>query len=158
MHCQDPAWDNTRTDQVKTGETFVDVISLASATESEFNREAGRFPPPAYEEGSFKESDLAASYVYDATKSEDRYGSNVELQVDSLEAPSSSARGDVDAAHRQSMANYTIGFGRNAIGGKNGRLYVVASSRDDDPANPSRGTLQYAVTRAWPLWIISPGA
>lgn len=208
VHCQDPAWDNTRTDQGKTGETFGEVTSLASATDPEFNRETGRFPPPPYEEASFKKSDLADNYVYDATKSEDSYGSNVELQVDSSEAPSSSDRGDGDAgddgydmveevddannsstgaslasaslasryqgascatgnpvddcwrcdpnwaAHRQSLANCAIGFGRNAIGGKNGRIYVVTSPRDDDPANPARGTLRYAVTRAGPLWII----
>lgn len=31
---------------------------------------------------------------------------------------------------------------------------MVTSSRDDNPANPSPGTLRYAVTRPGPLWII----
>ena len=57
------------------------------------------------------------------------------------------------ASHRQNLANCAIGFGRNAIGGKNGKIYVVTSPRDDNPANPSPGTLRYAVTRAEPLWI-----
>jgi pectate lyase len=58
------------------------------------------------------------------------------------------------ASHRQSLANCAIGFGRNAIGGKNGKIYVVTSPQDDNPANPSPGTLRYAVTRPGALWII----
>ncbi|CAM6013057.1 unnamed protein product [Sphagnum balticum] len=58
------------------------------------------------------------------------------------------------ASHRQSLANCAIGFGRNAIGGKNGRIYVVTSPADDDVANPRPGTLRYALTRLEPLWII----
>ncbi len=56
------------------------------------------------------------------------------------------------ASHRQSLANCAIGFGRNAIGGKNGRIYVVTSPADDDVANPRPGTLRYALTRLEPLW------
>lgn len=58
------------------------------------------------------------------------------------------------ASNRQRLASCAVGFGRNAIGGRNGRIYVVTSSRDDNPANPSPGTLRYAVTRPGPLWII----
>ena len=57
------------------------------------------------------------------------------------------------ASHRQNLANCAIGFGRNAIGGRNGKIYVVTSAADNNPANPSPGTLRYAVTRAEPLWI-----
>ncbi|KAG0588081.1 hypothetical protein KC19_2G214600 [Ceratodon purpureus] len=57
------------------------------------------------------------------------------------------------ASNRQRLANCAVGFGRSAIGGKNGRIYVVTSSRDDNPANPAPGTLRYAVTRPGPLWI-----
>ncbi|KAG0561867.1 hypothetical protein KC19_9G099000 [Ceratodon purpureus] len=58
------------------------------------------------------------------------------------------------AAHRQSLANCAQGFGKCAIGGRNGPLYWVTSPRDDDPANPAPGTLRYAVTRPGPLWIV----
>jgi len=56
------------------------------------------------------------------------------------------------AAHRQSLANCVIVFGRNAIGGKNGRIYVVTSPADDHVVNPRPGTLRYALTRLQPLW------
>jgi len=58
------------------------------------------------------------------------------------------------ASHRQNLASCAVGFGRNAIGGKNGKIYVVTSDRDDDPANPAPGTLRYGVTRNEPLWIM----
>lgn len=57
------------------------------------------------------------------------------------------------ASNRQRLASCATGFGRNAVGGKNGRIYVVTSARDDNPANPAPGTLRYAVTRPGPLWI-----
>jgi pectate lyase len=56
------------------------------------------------------------------------------------------------AAHRQSLANCAIVFGRNAIGGKNGRIYVVTSPADDHVVNPRPGTLRYALIRLEPLW------
>ncbi|CAO2831931.1 unnamed protein product [Amaranthus hypochondriacus] len=56
--------------------------------------------------------------------------------------------------NRKRLADCGIGFGRNAIGGKNGRFYVVTDSRDDDPVNPRPGTLRHAVIQEEPLWII----
>lgn len=58
------------------------------------------------------------------------------------------------ASRRKNLASCAIGFGRKAIGGKNGAIYVVTSPRDDNPANPAPGTLRYAVTRKQPLWIV----
>jgi hypothetical protein len=57
------------------------------------------------------------------------------------------------AAHRQSLANCAIVFGRNAIGGKNGRIYVVTSPANDHVVNPRPGPLRYALTRLQPLWM-----
>lgn len=57
-------------------------------------------------------------------------------------------------SHRQALASCAVGFGRAAIGGKNGKIYVVTSAKDDNAANPAPGTLRYAVTRLEPLWII----
>ena len=51
-------------------------------------------------------------------------------------------------------ANCAIGFGLGTIGGRNGRIYVVTSARDDSPANPAPGPLRHAVAKAGPLWII----
>lgn len=56
-------------------------------------------------------------------------------------------------SHRQALASCAIGFGRNAIGGKNGPIYTVTSNADDTK-NPQPGTLRYGVTRNGPLWII----
>ncbi|RVW27838.1 putative pectate lyase 5 [Vitis vinifera] len=56
--------------------------------------------------------------------------------------------------NRQSLADCAIGFGKNAIGGKNGKIYVVTDSSDDDVVNPKPGTLRYAVIQDEPLWII----
>ena len=58
------------------------------------------------------------------------------------------------ASNPQKYASCAFGFGRNAIGGKNGKIYVVTSPRDDNPANPAYGTLRWGVTRLEPLWII----
>eukprot|EP01018_Ginkgo_biloba_P030552 Gb_04493 [translate_table: standard] len=57
-------------------------------------------------------------------------------------------------SNRKRLADCAIGFGRNAIGGKNGRIYVVTDPRDDDPVNPRPGTLRHAVIQFEPLWII----
>ena len=55
---------------------------------------------------------------------------------------------------RQKLANCAIGFGKNAIGGKNGKIYVVTDSNDNDVINPKNGTLRHAVIQEEPLWII----
>lgn len=57
------------------------------------------------------------------------------------------------ADNRQRLANCAIGFGRNAIGGKNGNIYVVNDS-SDDPTNPAPGTLRYGIIQDERLWII----
>ncbi|CAD6264268.1 unnamed protein product [Miscanthus lutarioriparius] len=56
--------------------------------------------------------------------------------------------------NRQRLADCGIGFGRNAIGGRDGKIYVVTDPTDDDPVNPREGTLRYAVIQEEPLWII----
>nr|CAN71915.1 hypothetical protein VITISV_007917 [Vitis vinifera] len=56
--------------------------------------------------------------------------------------------------NRQGLADCSIGFGRHAIGGRDGEIYVVTDSGDDDPVNPKPGTLRYAVIQKEPLWII----
>lgn len=56
--------------------------------------------------------------------------------------------------HRKRLANCGIGFGRNAVGGRDGRYYVVNNPRDDDPVNPRAGTLRHAVIQDRPLWIV----
>ncbi|KAG8385768.1 hypothetical protein BUALT_Bualt03G0079600 [Buddleja alternifolia] len=57
------------------------------------------------------------------------------------------------AANRRALANCAVGFGKNAIGGRNGAFYVVKDP-SDDPANPKPGTLRYGVIQSKPLWII----
>lgn len=81
--------------------------------------------------------------------------------------------------NRRRLADCSIGFGRNAIGGRDGRyvyseanlerdlllsknpettstcrFYVVTDSGDDDPVNPRPGTLRHAVIQDEPLWIV----
>ncbi|KAM5581826.1 pectate lyase [Rosa sericea] len=56
--------------------------------------------------------------------------------------------------NRQRLADCAIGFGKDAIGGRNGRIYVVSDSGDDDPVNPRPGTIRHAVIQDEPLWII----
>ncbi|TMW82175.1 hypothetical protein EJD97_006606, partial [Solanum chilense] len=56
--------------------------------------------------------------------------------------------------NRQRLANCAIGFGKNAIGGRDGKIYVVTISGNDDPINPKPGTLRYGVIQDEPLWII----
>ncbi|XP_051130099.1 probable pectate lyase 8 [Andrographis paniculata] len=55
--------------------------------------------------------------------------------------------------NRKALADCGIGFGRNAIGGRDGRYYVVTDPGDDDPVNPRPGTLRHAVIQEEPLWI-----
>ncbi|GLJ17491.1 hypothetical protein SUGI_0304290 [Cryptomeria japonica] len=47
--------------------------------------------------------------------------------------------------NRKRLADCAIGFGKNAIGGKNCRFYIVTDPNDDDPVNPRPGTLRHAV-------------
>ncbi|KAL0383699.1 UNVERIFIED_CONTAM: putative pectate lyase 8 [Sesamum calycinum] len=56
--------------------------------------------------------------------------------------------------HRRRLADCAIGFGRNAVGGRDGRYYVVTDPSDDDPVNPRPGTLRHAVIQDRPLWIV----
>lgn len=56
--------------------------------------------------------------------------------------------------NRKILADCAIGFGRNAIGGRDGEIYVVSYPNDDDPMNPKPGTLRHAVIQEDPLWII----
>lgn len=57
-------------------------------------------------------------------------------------------------SHRQQLADCAIGFGKNAVGGRDGRIYVVTDPGDDEPVNPRPGTLRHAVIQNEPLWII----
>ncbi|EFH40186.1 pectate lyase family protein [Arabidopsis lyrata subsp. lyrata] len=57
-------------------------------------------------------------------------------------------------SRRKALANCAIGFGRNAIGGRDGRYYVVSDPNDDNPVNPKPGTLRHAVIQEEPLWIV----
>ena len=57
------------------------------------------------------------------------------------------------ASNRQALADCAIGFGKDAIGGKYGKLYIVTDN-SDDPANPKPGTLRYGAIQTEPLWII----
>lgn len=57
------------------------------------------------------------------------------------------------ATNRQALANCAKGFGKDALGGKNGRIYTVTSA-SDDPVNPKSGTLRYGVIQTEPLWIV----
>ncbi|XP_044460824.1 probable pectate lyase 13 [Mangifera indica] len=56
--------------------------------------------------------------------------------------------------NRQRLADCTIGFGQGTLGGKGGQIYVVTDSSDRNPANPTPGTLRYAVIQEEPLWIV----
>ncbi|CAO2821891.1 unnamed protein product [Amaranthus hypochondriacus] len=58
------------------------------------------------------------------------------------------------ASNRQRLADCSIGFGKAAMGGKGGQIYVVTDSSDSDPVNPKPGTLRYGVLQDEPLWII----
>ncbi|KAK9119928.1 hypothetical protein Scep_018021 [Stephania cephalantha] len=56
--------------------------------------------------------------------------------------------------NRQRLADCAIGFGKDAIGGRDGRIYVVTDSGDYDVVNPKPGTLRHAVIQDEPLWIV----
>ncbi|KAH7545712.1 hypothetical protein FEM48_Zijuj01G0122800 [Ziziphus jujuba var. spinosa] len=57
------------------------------------------------------------------------------------------------ANNRQALADCAVGFGKDAMGGKYGKIYLVTSPADD-PVNPKPGTLRYGVIQTQPLWII----
>ncbi|CAI9273389.1 unnamed protein product [Lactuca saligna] len=58
------------------------------------------------------------------------------------------------AKNRQRLADCAIGFGKSALGGKGGQIYVVTDSSDHDVVSPTPGTLRYGVLQTEPLWII----
>ncbi|WVZ13945.1 hypothetical protein V8G54_011511 [Vigna mungo] len=58
------------------------------------------------------------------------------------------------AKDRYRLARCGKGFGRRAVGGLGGPIYVVTDNSDEDMVNPKPGTLRYAVTQKGPLWII----
>ncbi|XP_057949421.1 probable pectate lyase 5 isoform X2 [Malania oleifera] len=58
------------------------------------------------------------------------------------------------ADNRQRLADCAIGFGKQAVGGRDGPIYVVSDPTDDDPVNPKPGTLRYGVIQDEPLWIV----
>ncbi|GLU07870.1 hypothetical protein SLE2022_248090 [Rubroshorea leprosula] len=55
---------------------------------------------------------------------------------------------------RKRLADCAIGFGRNAVGGRDGRYYIVTDPSDNDAVNPKPGTLRHAVIQDRPLWIV----
>ena len=57
------------------------------------------------------------------------------------------------ANDRMDLANCVVGFGSHAKGGQGGEYYVVTDPSDDDPSNPTLGTLRHGITRLTPLWI-----
>ncbi|KAK6917775.1 Pectate lyase [Dillenia turbinata] len=57
------------------------------------------------------------------------------------------------SSNRQALANCAIGFGKDAMGGKFGKIYAVTDS-SDDPVNPKPGTLRHGAIQNQPLWII----
>ncbi|MQL71309.1 hypothetical protein Taro_003614 [Colocasia esculenta] len=59
--------------------------------------------------------------------------------------------------HRKKLADCGMGFGKDAIGGRHGRFYRVTDPTDDDPLNPSPGTLRHAAIQDEPLWIVFVG-
>ncbi|KAI3694366.1 hypothetical protein L1987_77331 [Smallanthus sonchifolius] len=56
--------------------------------------------------------------------------------------------------HRKRLAECAIGFGHNAVGGRDGPYYIVTNPNDDDAVNPKPGTLRHAVIQDEPLWIV----
>lgn len=57
------------------------------------------------------------------------------------------------ATNRKALADCAVGFGKDAIGGKYGAIYVVTDP-SDDPVDPKPGTLRYGAIQSKPLWII----
>ncbi|KAM0944593.1 putative pectate lyase [Dioscorea sansibarensis] len=57
------------------------------------------------------------------------------------------------SSNRQALANCAVGFGKSALGGKYGKIYIVTDS-SDDAVSPKPGTLRYGAIQTQPLWII----
>lgn len=49
--------------------------------------------------------------------------------------------------NRQRLADCSIGFGKNAIGGRDGKIYVVDDDGNDDPVNPKPGIYPFIFIR-----------
>jgi len=63
------------------------------------------------------------------------------------------SRSIVNSTRRRETQNAwdcAIGFGRDAFGGKNGRLYLVTDPNDYDAVNPRLGTLRHGVIQTEP--------
>ncbi|XP_042489830.1 probable pectate lyase 13 [Macadamia integrifolia] len=58
------------------------------------------------------------------------------------------------ASNRQQLASCGFGFGRDALGGQGGPVYIVTDSSDDDASLNKPGTFRYGVSLNQPLWII----
>lgn len=56
------------------------------------------------------------------------------------------------ATNRQALAQCAVGYGKAAMGGKQGQIYVVTNP-SDDPRKPLPGTLRFGVNQPKPLWI-----
>ncbi|GFP93216.1 probable pectate lyase 1 [Phtheirospermum japonicum] len=72
------------------------------------------------------------------------------------ETPSTTAGGATRTGQtrRHRLADCAIGFDKNAVGGKYGRIYTVTDPSHDNPVNPKPGTLRHAAIQPDPLWII----
>lgn len=57
------------------------------------------------------------------------------------------------ASNRRALADCAVGFGKGAMGGKYGAIYVVTTP-NDDPVNPKPGMLRYGAIQSKPLWIV----
>ncbi|KAK9019086.1 hypothetical protein V6N11_034125 [Hibiscus sabdariffa] len=56
--------------------------------------------------------------------------------------------------NRRRLADCAIGFGKHAVGGRDGKIYIVTDPSDRDPINPKPGTLRHAAIQIEPLWIV----
>ncbi|XP_073109390.1 putative pectate lyase 2 [Elaeis guineensis] len=57
------------------------------------------------------------------------------------------------ASNRKLLADCAVGFGKGALGGKNGTIYTVTDP-SDNATNPKPGTLRYGAIQTQPLWIV----
>ncbi|CAN1269823.1 Probable pectate lyase 15 [Linum perenne] len=62
----------------------------------------------------------------------------------------------MNSTARRNLGYFSCSTGNpiDAIGGRDGRYYVVTDPNDDDPVNPRPGTLRHAVIQDRPLWIV----
>ncbi|KAJ0231153.1 hypothetical protein HA466_0300910 [Hirschfeldia incana] len=56
------------------------------------------------------------------------------------------------STNRQALAKCAVGFGKHALGGSKGPIYVVTSPADE-VGKPKPGTLRFGATQPKPLWI-----